>query len=704
MSDTSLSHDPVRELEARVRALENENTKLKASVALAASLRDLLTAIDTSYDSDAIVDAAVTSFAAACALCAFGRLRGDSIEIVNASSNDVAGTHLPIGHLASRLNSGACVIHAEELAALAPDSPLGQVALEQALIVPIRREPLDDAVFVFAHDGSAADTQELNASFERGVALIGARLDTAELVRELKSLNDELTQGSAELRTTNLHLAEIEARQHSLIESAGLAYYVVDPDGRIIDASNEACSQLGYTRGELVSRKVWDVAASFDANALEAAIEALSRGDKPVREAVQRRSDGTAYPAELTLSLMQSDPEPNVLCLLRDVSERERLEQDLWQARKMESIGRLAGGIAHDFNNLLSTIIGHADLVLVDMADADPMRESVSSIKEAGNRAAELTQQLLAFSRKQALETKPISIGEVVSNLSLILRRIIGDDIDLDMDVASQTHAVMGDQSQLEQVVLNLVVNGRDAMPGGGRLKIATRDVEIDQQRMAAFGVDEPGTYVMLQVQDEGVGIPAEIQDDIFEPFFTTKAAGQGTGLGLSTTYGIVRQFHGGIHVSSTPNRGSTFEVVFPACPDEADGDRQDTANERLPTGGERLLIVDDHPGVLGMLSRMLARLGYSVLQASDGEEALRVIEANRNGIDLVVSDVVMPGMHGTKLAAEIESRWPHIKIMLMTGYAPDSLPALQSLKRRPRVLTKPISPTDLAEAIREVI
>lgn len=513
----------------------------------------------------------------------------------------------------------------------------------------------------------------------------------------------ERVDGIASLQSTIAQLADTEAQLRNLVDSAAVAFYIVDTSGRIIDANPHACTSLGYTREELVSLNVREIDASFTAREIERIIESLGHGEKPVREALQRRRDGTTFPAELALSLMQADPKPNLLCLLRDVSERVRLEQELWQARKMESIGRLAGGIAHDFNNLLSTIIGHSDLALVDLPAMDPIRESVRSIKEAGHRAAELTQQLLAFSRKQALETKPVSLGEVVSNLSRILKRIIGDDIDLDMDIASSTHAVMADQSQLEQVILNLVVNARDAMPAGGRLTIRIQNVTLNEDTIATYGVDEPGTYVMLWVQDEGVGIPEEIQDEIFEPFFTTKAAGEGTGLGLSTTYGIVRQFHGGIIVRSKLDQGTTFEVVFPASPEEAPGRDQDTDGDALPTGSERLLVVDDHPGVLGILSRMLARLGYSVLQASDGEAALRVIETNP-AIDLVVSDVVMPGMQGTKLAAEIENRWPGIEVILMTGYAPDSLPALQALKHRPKVLSKPISPRDLAEAIREVL
>ena len=530
-----------------------------------------------------------------------------------------------------------------------------------------------------------------------------------ELEAKIRVLEDENARlkesvdGIDSLQSTIARLADTEAQLRNLVDSASIAFYVVDRSGRIIDANQHACTNLGYTKDELTSLNVWEIEPSFDTREIERIIDSVVQSEKPLRETFQRRRDGTTFPVELALSLIQSEPEPNLLCLLRDVSERARLEQELWQARKMESIGRLAGGIAHDFNNLLSTIIGHSDLALVDLAATDPVRESIRSIKEAGHRAAELTQQLLAFSRKQALETKPVSLGEVVSNLSRILRRIIGDHIDLELDVASSTHAVMGDQSQLEQVILNLVVNARDAMPAGGRLAIKTQNVVLDENAIAIYDVDEPGTYVMLRVQDEGTGIPADIQDEIFEPFFTTKGT-EGTGLGLSTIYGIVRQFHGGISVRSKLEQGTTFEVLFPASPDEAaDGD-QNTEGDALPTGGEGLLVVDDHPGVLGMLTRMLARLGYSVLQASDGEEALRVIEANSSAIDLVVSDVVMPGMQGTKLAAVIEDRWPSIKVMLMTGYAPDSVPALQALKRRPKVLSKPISPRDLAEAIREVI
>ena len=707
MSDPSLSPDPIAELEAQTTALEKDNALLRQRLAQFALLGELAEGINLATSSDGIVAAAVERLAQSCALCALGHVRTDGIEVVatGASSTELVGAFISIPGLEARLQSEMLVLEAEQLDVIGwPSADATPSALRKLVFVPISLPRDGDGAFVIGHDADG-EPGELTQILERAVAMVAIRLNAADLVTELGALNDELEQYGAELRTTNAELAHAEARYRNLAQSVGDPYYVTAPTGAIIDANERACTELGYTRTELTALNVWDIDSSFDLDEVEHTIDLLARGESPVRDGFQRRRDGTTFPVEVTMSLMQSDPEPNVLCLVRDVSERARLEQELWQARKMESIGRLAGGIAHDFNNLLSTIIGHSDLALADLPESHPVGDSVRSIKEAGHRAAELTQQLLAFSRKQALETKPVSLGEVVSNLSRILKRIIGDDIDLEMDMSTQPSAIMGDQSQLEQVILNLVVNARDAMPGGGRLTVRTQIVDLDEGAVATYGIDEPGRYVMLCVQDEGIGIGADIQDEIFEPFFTTKAAGKGTGLGLSTTYGIVRQFRGGIRVLSELGRGTTFEVVFPVSPEEVPVDDDNhPEGETLPTGHERLLVVDDHPGVRGMLSRTLARLGYSVVQASDGEEAIRILEADALNIDLVVSDVVMPGIQGTRLAAEIENRFPDVTVMLMTGYAPDGLPALQALKRRPRVLSKPISPRELALALREVL
>ncbi|MFN2454113.1 MAG: response regulator [Pyrinomonadaceae bacterium] len=383
--------------------------------------------------------------------------------------------------------------------------------------------------------------------------------------------------------------------------------------------------------------------------------------------------------------------------------EREREEQ-LRQSQKLEAVGQLAGGIAHDFNNLLVVITGYSDLLLRRMPPEDSLRSKVQEIKKAGDRAASLTHQLLAFSRKQVLQPKVLDLNTVVSSIGKMLQRLIGEHIELVLSLKPAVGQVKADPGQIEQVIINLAVNARDAMSQGGRLLIETCNVELKEeyagQRLAA----QPGFYVLLSVSDTGCGIDPQTQARIFEPFFTTKEVGKGTGLGLSTVYGIVKQSGGNVTVSSEPTRGTTFKLFFPRIAEEASVLQQPSESEELPQGTETVLLVEDEPLVRKMAREILELSGYTVLDAANGSDALLVCERYDEPIHLVLTDVVMPQMGGRELADELAHRHPEIKVLYMSGYTDDAIVHHGVLNENTAFLEKPFKPNALARKVRETL
>jgi two-component system cell cycle sensor histidine kinase/response regulator CckA len=398
---------------------------------------------------------------------------------------------------------------------------------------------------------------------------------------------------------------------------------------------------------------------------------------------------------------------PSVRRALDDVAaqrERKHLEEQLRQSQKMEAIGRLAGGIAHDFNNLLTAIIGYSQLLLSRLNEDDPMRMEIVEIEKSGRRAASLTSQLLAFSRKQVIQPRVLDLNSVISDLDKMLRRVIGEDIDL-INVLNRTLApVKMDPGQVEQIIMNLAVNGRDAMPRGGRLIIETRNVEFDEHFTESEVLIPPGSYVLLSVSDTGCGMDIETQARIFEPFFTTKPAGKGTGLGLSTVYGIVKQSGGDICFQSEPGRGTTFRVYLPT----ADG-RVEAVSPRSTTvvalpSSETILIVEDEETVRKLTHQVLKMQGYTVLEACDGTEALSICDQQDVTIDLMLTDVVMPRISGAELAKRALSMRPEMKVMCMSGYPDTSTIDHGEFDPSIPFLQKPFTPSALARKVREVL
>ncbi len=391
--------------------------------------------------------------------------------------------------------------------------------------------------------------------------------------------------------------------------------------------------------------------------------------------------------------------------LVMDMTERRRLEEQLLQSQKLEAIGRLAGGVAHDFNNLLTGILGYADFALKSLPDNHASRTDILEIERAGTRAAALTGQLLAYARRQMIAPKIVSLNELVTNMENLLRRLIGEDVDLETRCADQLWPAQIDPGQFEQVIINLAVNARDAMPRGGRLTIETSNCLLDDTYVSQHPEVLPGEYVMLAVADTGRGMDSATQVRIFEPFFTTKEQGKGTGLGLAVCYGIVRQANGHLWVYSEHGRGTTFKVLLPRAMEDQETAAIPKAAEQLSSqGSETILIVEDEPVVRRLTVRALTERGYHVLEAEDGESALMIARDNQGDIQLLVTDVVMPGMNGKELADRLTADRPDLRVLYISGYAEHAVVRQGVLVEGIAFLSKPFDLSELARTVREVL
>ncbi len=388
--------------------------------------------------------------------------------------------------------------------------------------------------------------------------------------------------------------------------------------------------------------------------------------------------------------------------LEKETSEKIKLQQQFLHAQKMETIGRLAAAIAHDFNNVLSVIMGYSELLLATLPPNDPACEKIRRIHDAGSKAATLTRQLLAFSRKQVLEKKIISINALIQNFLKIWGKMVGEDIAITTRLSEKGCVVEADPSQIEQVIMNLIVNARDAMPNGGEITIETAEVEFDERFADRHPEVKPGRYVLIAISDTGEGIDEDILPKIFDPFFTTKK--QGTGLGLSTVYGIVRQHNGYIYVYSEKGKGTTFKIYLPACERASEEIKGESTIKELPGGNETILIVDDNASVRQLIVETLKPLGYNCLQAASGEEAINLLREYKGKIHLLLTDVVMPGMSGRELAEAVQKERPDIKVIFISGYAENIITRQGAVERGIDYISKPITPVSLAQKIRQVL
>ncbi len=496
----------------------------------------------------------------------------------------------------------------------------------------------------------------------------------------------------------------IARRFRDLFESSPDAIFVQDLEGNILDANPEACSICGQVRGELVGRNLAGLIPADNLAELLGGVPRLARGEGLHAETVIHAADGGLTPVAISCSRIEFTGRPALLLHARDTSEQKKLQEQFHQSQKMEAVGRLAGGIAHDFNNLLTAIIGYNELVLGGLNELDPLRLSSEEVRKAAERAARLTRQLLVVSRKQALQPRIVDMNSCVSEIEKMLRRLIGDDVELSVIRSPKAACVRADPSQLEQVLINLAVNARDAMPSGGQLFIRISIVPVTA--VIDFAPDLPaGDYVVLRVTDTGAGMSDEVQARIFEPFFTTKDPGKGTGLGLATCYGIVKQSGGRILCESAPDRGATFSIYLPQVIGKAEAVPIESVSP-LPRGTETILVVEDAPGVRSLAVRVLRSLGYHVIEAENGFDALNVIaQRGIEGIDLILSDVTMPKMGGRELVERIRADHPATRVVFTSG-APGADTALKTLFSHPGTafLHKPFTPADLARIVRGVI
>jgi PAS domain S-box-containing protein len=503
-------------------------------------------------------------------------------------------------------------------------------------------------------------------------------------------------------------MRESEARYRELFENAPIAYHEIDTEGIVRRVNRAECNLLGYHESEILGKHISDFLAPDERERSIEVLRAKIRGEQTA-SSLQRlyvQQNGEQVEVEIHENLIrdQTGNMIGVRSAMLDISERRALERQLRQSQKMEAVGRLAGGVAHDFNNLLGVIIGYSELLLDRYPPTDSKLKYIQEIKKAADRAAGLTRQLLAFSRKQVLASRRLDANAVVANISGMLRRVIGEDIELLTVPEHSLGSIKADQGQLEQVILNLALNARDAMPKGGKLTIETANFELDEAYARRHPSVKPGAYVMLAVSDTGEGMDAETQSHIFEPFFTTKEAGKGTGLGLATIYGIIKQSEGHIWVYSEPGKGTTFKIYFPRVQQAADPLAVRTGPIEIHRGTETVLMVEDEESLRHVTREFLQSSGYRVLEASHPAEAIRIVEQHHQPIHLLVTDVVMPKMSGRDLAQRLLSMRPDLKVLYMSGYTDDAILQHGVLDRGVAFLAKPFTRASLARKIREVL
>jgi two-component system cell cycle sensor histidine kinase/response regulator CckA len=511
-----------------------------------------------------------------------------------------------------------------------------------------------------------------------------------------------------EHKKTQEALRQAEEKYHSIFENALEGLIQTTSSGRIITANPSMANMLGYGSPEELIVQVTDID------------DQLHSGAEPgrrLRDMLEQRDVVQGYEMQLLrkdgsriwvlASVMGFRDRSGALLYydwtVENITERKRLEQQLVQSQKMEAVGRLAGGVAHDFNNLLTAIIGYSQLMMARIED-ERMRRELEEIMKAGERAAALTRQLLAFSRKQVLQPQIVNVNEIVSGACAMLDRLIGEDVELIAVPDPDIGRIRADPGQIEQVLMNLVVNARDAMPSGGTLAIRTSNLCVTEHGSHEHIGLRPGDYVMIEVVDTGFGMDNETISHIFEPFFTTKEPGRGTGLGLSTVYGIVKQSGGSILVNSQPGSGTTFRIYLPRADETAFPPKAPVRVPSLASGTETILLVEDEPSVRALASEVLQLSGYTLLESSSASEAIRIAEAFPDPIHLMVTDVVMPRMSGRELARRLGTILPDTRVLFMSGYTEDAIVNHGVIESGAGFLQKPFTPSELARKVREIL
>jgi len=539
------------------------------------------------------------------------------------------------------------------------------------------------------------------------------------MIEELKALRrrvEELEKCEEDRNRAQSALKESEKKFQQFYDEAPVGYHELDPKGRITRVNRKELQMLGYSPGEMLGKPVWDFFEEEDTT--RKVILAKLSGDVSFHDTFERtyrRKDGTTLPVLVEDRVMR-DKENQIIGIrstVEDITERRRTEEalrkseeQLRQWQRVEAIGRLAGGVAHDFNNLLMTIKGCSELLLGAFDRRDPRREEVDEILKAADRATSLTRQLLAFGRRQVLQPQVLDLNAVVMNMDKMLRRLIGEDVQLMTSLDSDLWSVKVDPGMIEQVIMNLAVNSRDAMPNGGKLTIETSNVTHDEEYASHHVSVKPGYYVMLAISDTGCGMDKETKSHLFEPFFTTKETGKGTGLGLSTVYGIIKQSGGNIWAYSEPGLGTTFKIYLSRVEKAAKvyKPRLKPKEAGAPGGTETILRVEDEEAVRSMVSKVLQNKGYTVLEARHGNEAIEVSERYEGSINLMVTDVIMPQMSGRELAERLAPMRPEMHVLYMSGYPDNTIVQHGVLEPGTAFLQKPFTINALELKVREIL
>jgi two-component system cell cycle sensor histidine kinase/response regulator CckA len=494
------------------------------------------------------------------------------------------------------------------------------------------------------------------------------------------------------------------------VESSPDAVFWLNEEGRFPYVSEQACRSLGYSREELMELNIWDIDVEFTQEMWGPHWKKVRERGGARLERLHRRKDGTVFPVEISSKNVAFENQVYHMAYVRDISdrvnankERETLEAQLIQSQKMESIGRLAGGVAHDFNNMLSVIFGYSELIKTKLAPDDPIMRDFEQIQRAAKRAQDITQQLLAFSRKQVLEPKILNINELIRCFENNLSRLIGEDIELKFFPSRDIENIEFDPTQIEQILMNLAINARDAMPAGGNLTFETANVSLDEAYCREHVGFIPGNFVQISVSDNGNGMDTETISHIFEPFFTTKEIGKGTGLGLATVYGIVKQGGGFINVYSEPGRGTTFKIYIPVSTGDIESLNIDE-DQGPVLGSEAVFLVEDDEMVRKMVEVSLRKLGYTVLSAAGPEEALAIFPKEKNTVDLLITDVVMPKMNGKVLYKRLKSVRPDLKVLYMSGYTANVIVDHGVLNKGVQFISKPFSIIELSNKVRNAL
>ena len=533
---------------------------------------------------------------------------------------------------------------------------------------------------------------------ERILTTLAAQLavgyENSRLFEQLKQRAEDLEREAAERRRST-------EKYRMVVEQASDGIMIADQEANIVEVNPRMLEMLGYTRDQFLELNVRDLIPKDDqiTNPVNTDVPRVGEVFHKQRRFIRR--DGGLSEMEVGGTRLEDG---RILAIVRDVSERNRLETQLRQSQKLEAVGRLAGGVAHDFNNLLTVILGHSDLVISTLSPNDRVRRDLEDIRDAGARAAVLTSQLLAFSRKQILQPKVLDCNSAIANMTKMLSRLISSNIEIVTNCEADLWRAKVDPGQLDQVILNLALNARDAMPLGGKLIIETANRRFEGEQLSGQQQIPPGHYVLLAVSDTGCGMDAETRSHLFEPFFTTKMPGKGTGLGLSTVYGIVRQSGGHIAVYSEPGHGTSVKVYLPRV--VGAGETVDPADDGapLPAGTETILIAEDEDHVRSLTVAILAQQGYTVLEACDGDEARSLAREYEGEIHLLLTDVVMPKMSGKELAHELRRERPNMKVVLCSGYTGDTVMQQGVFDTSTPFLQKPFTLRSLAVVVREVL